>query len=538
MRVARLAPGSAWLVLAASLGAPAAVRAAAWQYHLAFEETADKAGAARKNTVSLWMPPEREAVRALFISQTLGIEAELQADPEVRKACAACGVAVVRFAGLSGTFEFWRDGNRDGERLLRALDLLARASGHPEIARVPWITAGHSTHGIFCRNVAYWKPDRVAAVVHIKSGNFHQASCLPPRGGLAGIPLIAINGQLETYGPESGIDPAWGRETQWIYVRKDIEAFRRRDPRHLMSIAVHPGEDHFHGAPELGSLVACFLRKTAQYRLPDRLPPGDGPIKPLDVKPEDGWLTDSDLHDPKHPPAPDAQYAGDKAKAMWHYDRDMAEAVTAFHRNLAKHQVIDNPTGAWLDADDGWTFKVRADWLAAWPEKFGGANAGKPVGHAETPFVFRCKAVEPVRQVGPDTFRLLRPVRGKRGGVNIAAFHPGDATYRATSRWGAIPIPAVKGTKQTIAFPDIPDLKAGAGAIELQAKAGSGLPVYYEVDYGPVSVEGGTLRISDLPARPRYPIDCKVTAFQLGRRVGVAVEPAEDVSRTFRIVAP
>jgi hypothetical protein len=111
---------------------------------------------------------------------------------------------------------------------------------------------GHSTAGIFCRNVAYWKPERVAGIPHVKSGNFHQKEHLPPSGTLAGIPLVALNGQFETFGPAAGIDPEYGRETQWVYVRKDIWKFREADPNHLMSLWVHHGDDHFHGAPELG----------------------------------------------------------------------------------------------------------------------------------------------------------------------------------------------------------------------------------------------------------------------------------------------
>jgi hypothetical protein len=53
---------------------------------------------------------------------------------------------------------------------------------------------------------------------------------------------------------------------------------------------------------------------------------------------------------------------------------------------------------------------------------------------------------------------------------------------------------------------------------ELNAKASSGLPVYYEVDYGPVVVEGGKLKVSEPPAGARYPLECKVTAYQIGRR--------------------
>jgi hypothetical protein len=514
----------------------AAAQAALWQYRIPFEESVDRSGTPRRNYVSVWIPPECNTLRGLYISQTLGIEGELQVDPEVRRACAEAGIAILRCEGL-GTFNYWTDSGA-GPRLLAALDAVSKAAGHPEIRRVPWITAGHSTNGIFCRNVAYWKPERVAAVVHIKSGNFHQKDCMPPDATLAGVPLVAINGQLETYGPSTGIDPEWGRETQWIYVRKDLLKFREKDPNQLMSMAVHPGDDHFHGAPELGRYVAMFLRKTAQYRLPAELPPGNGPVSALPLKAESGWLSDSDLCNPKHPAAPYADYAGDKAKAFWHYDKETADATAAFHKNLGKHQAIDMPKGEWLDEGDGWTFRVKSEWLAVGPEKFGGKIAGQPLGHSPQPFVYRTKPSEPVVRIGPDTFRLLRQPVGKGAGTSICAFHPGDDTYRATSRWGGIAFPRVKGTKQTIDLPAVPDLKADAEGCTLAGKASSGLPVYYEVDYGPVVVEGNRLKVSEVPTKAQFPMACKITAYQIGRRTGDAVEPAPPVSVTFAVTKP
>jgi hypothetical protein len=160
---------------------------------------------------------------------------------------------------------------------------------------------------------------------------------------------------------------------------------------------------------------------------------------------------------------------------------------------------------------------------------------GKPVGHAKTAFVYRCKINEPVVQVGSDKFRLLRPT--KRG--HVAAFHPGDGQYRSTIRWGSIEMPRVKDAQeQSIEFPKVPDVRAGSRPLQLKAKAESGLPVFYEVDYGPVVVAGSTLKISEIPAAARYPLDCKVTAYQIGRRTKNPVAPAEPVSIEFKVVGP
>jgi hypothetical protein len=530
--VARAAAACAVLLLAASWCA-----AAVWQYRAPFERGPDRRGRTREpGHALLWLPPESARLRGLLLAGRLGIEGELVVDPAVRAACAGADVGIVYFAPhLSGVFHFWEDGNRDGETLLATLDALAARSGRPEVRRVPWITAGHSTAGIFARNVAYWRPKRVAGILHLKSGNFHQEQHLPPEGSLAGVPLVAINGQFETFGPEGGLRPEFGRQTQWVFVRRDIQRFRAADGDHLMALLVQPGADHFHGGPEVAAAAARFIRRAAVHRLPTSLPAGPAPVPCRPTTREDGWLTDPDLYAPAHPPAPYAEYAGEKAKAFWHLDRESAEAAHAMHRTLGGHQVLANPTCEWLDAGDGWTFRARSAFLDTMPEKYGGTVGGQKVGHAGGSIVYRAKINEPVRQIGPDTFRLLRPVKR----VHVAAYHPGDAAYRSTIRWGRIAFRPPKGAAgQTITFPPVPDVPADGGPVALKARTDSGLPVHYEVDYGPVEVKDGTLVVSEVPARAAFPLQCRVTAHQVGRRTAPAVAPAEAVSVTFEVLAP
>ena len=544
--LAAICPGLAG-ILVATMGAAAAgeekpavpeAQPVAWQYRLGLGSGA--AGGKSEPRAYLWLPPASRTIRGLLV----GGEAEYAVSQPVRQACADNDLGIVLFRGYLGLFRFWAEGDRDAEKLLGALDLLAERTGQEELRRVPWITFGHSTGGIFCRNVAYWKPDRVAGVIHYKSGNFHQKSHLPPEThSLAGVPVLAINGQYETFGPagveqpderDKRLDKRYGRETQWVYVRSDIRKFRRTDPNHLMSLLLDLGGDHFHGSPELWSHAALFIRKTARYRIPAKLPPGDRPVRCLSLKAQDGWLTDDDLKQPVHKPAPYRDYSGDRSKAFWHYDREIAEGTVAHHRSLGNPQCLTNPEATFLDEGDGWTFRAKARWLDVLPATYCGPLAGLKVGHAQTPFVYRCKLTDPVVQTGADTFRLLRPARR----VFIAAVHTGDGTYRATNRWGNVTPPPVRGRKQTIEFAPVPDLKPGSQGVELKATASAGLPVHFQVDYGPVVIRSGTLVVRDLPSNPRYPLACRVTAWQIGRRVGDRVEAAPAVSHTFRVVAP
>jgi hypothetical protein len=181
---------------------------------------------------------------------------------------------------------------------------------------------------------------------------------------------------------------------------------------------------------------------------------------------------------------------------------------------------------------------AKSQWLATGPEKFGGKIGNQPVKHSDKPFVYRARQTDPVVQIGPDTLRAIRLTRGKNAGFSICAYHPGDETFRATSRWGSLAAPAVKGKSQTIEFPAIGEIKADAKDVSIIAKASSGLPVFYEVDFGPVTIKDGRLSVSDLPARPQYPFECSVTAYQIGRRIGDVIQPAEPVTVTFKVVKP
>ena len=534
---------SAKLIVAAALSTSSVAAGATWQYYVPFDTgKMAKDGQAQYGKALLWLPPEATTLRGLLVGGQLGIELEIALDAEVRKACAENDLGIVYFAPhISGVFHYWQEGNADAKRWLKAFDDLAQRSGHPELKRVPWITMGHSTAGIFSRNVACRWPQRVAGILHIKSGNFHQKDHVPPdpspapgAPSLAGIPLVAINGQFETFGPEGGIRPEYGRETQWVFVGKDIERFKEKDPSHLMSIWLDLGGDHFHGSPELSHYAALFIRKTARYRIPASLPAGEGEVPCLPIKLEDGWLTDPDLYNPKHEPAAYKDYTGDKLRAMWHYDQEIALANSQHHRNLGNHQCMGSPVCTWLDDGDGWTFQAKAEFLEAIPDKYGGSVAGKRVGHSSKPIVYRCKINEPVEQIGPDTFRLLRPIKS----ANIAAVHLGDEQYRATNRWGSITFPKVKGTAQNAEFPAVPDLPADGGPYALQAKASSGLPVHCEVDYGPVLVKDGKVVVSELPSRAQFPIECCVTAYQIGRRTSPTVPPAAPASQVFHVVKP
>ncbi len=304
-----------------------------WHYQTEIARPPRRGEPQKPAVAMLWMPPQAEPLRGLIVAEKILLEKRLVVDPLIRRAAADERLGILYFEpGLDPFFPYGEKGDCD-RRFLRVLEELAGKSGHAEIETVPWLTLGHSTGGIFCRNIAYWQPDRVLGVIHIKSGNMHHGIHYPDKASLAGVPFLAINGEFEEFGPEGGLRKEYGRQTQWVMIRKQMLARRRLDPAHLMSLVVHPGGNHTDWSDGLSRLCALFIHKACRYRLPAPLKLDAGPVQCRKIDPAAGWLTDSDLKAPQHEPAAYDAYAGDRGLAFWHFDEEMAKAVAAYHRD-------------------------------------------------------------------------------------------------------------------------------------------------------------------------------------------------------------
>ena len=198
--------------------------------------------------------------------------------------------------------------------LEQALADAARISGYAEIATAPLLTAGHSTSGILCRNVAYWKPERVVAVFHIKSGNIAPPKW-KPEGDLAGVPFLCLNGQYEEFGPDSGIDAQLGLETQW---KKVAETLRTQNAKGwLGALFVEPGRGHFGWSDQLAAQIAAYVPAVMRVRVAV-----EG-VRPLTRT--DGWLYDPGTG----ALAAAAAFPGDRAAAWWFPDAASAAPCRA-----------------------------------------------------------------------------------------------------------------------------------------------------------------------------------------------------------------
>jgi pimeloyl-ACP methyl ester carboxylesterase len=290
-----------------------------------------------------WLPPNCKTVGGLIVGGKTLLEKRVCCDSQIRQAATEKDLGILYFEpALDAVFNYVD--NDSGKRLEQALADLAKKTRHPEIELAPVLTIGHSTGGIYARNVAFWKPDRVIGIIHIKSGNFQDGLWDTSRS-VASVPFLAINGEFEQYGPKGGdlgrglrseyslntSDKTKQNQTQWVMIRMQILGRRKKNPDNLMSLVVHRGEGHVSWDSAMSALCAQFIRSAADARLPDEPPRGKSPVKCSPVAAADDWLSDADIKDPKHKAAAHADYDGDKRLTFWHADQAMAEAIDKYH---------------------------------------------------------------------------------------------------------------------------------------------------------------------------------------------------------------
>lgn len=278
---------------------------------------------------AIWLPPNVDAIRGLFYPGDVMIDRSLGTDGRVRSALAEEGLGVLSFNGVGHL------ARTDGANLKLALRALAEATGHPEVEFVPFLTAGHSAAGLFCRRVGYWAPERTIGIVMIKSGNFHHGIEDMTRT-LRGVPLIHFSGEREEYGPEggdlkNGLRSVYGRQTQWVMTRMQMLERRRKHEDNIWTLVVHRGGGHTQWNKDMTELFIRYMRSVVALRVPPGPPDGTRVVQCRPLTAQDGWLYDADIKNPQHAPAPYADYTGDKLLAFWAPDEATAKAIAEYH---------------------------------------------------------------------------------------------------------------------------------------------------------------------------------------------------------------
>lgn len=530
----------------------------------------------------LWIPPNCKQVRAIVLAQYNMEEESILESPTFRQTLSDLGFAEIWILPNMGSIHFRFDQGAD-QTLAKILKDLAEVSGYQELENVPFVPMGHSAMANFGWDVAAWNPDKTLAALSIsgqwpyyKDVNMNVNSS--PEWGdktVDGVPGLITKGEYEIQGDTDG----------WYFHLKGDSL--RKHPKTALTQIVEPGGDHFNASEQKIALICLYLRKAAQYRLPADAPP-DGPVTLTPIDPsKTGWLFDQwHLKEgPSSPAAPVGDYKGNKDTAFWAFDEEMAKAIEDFQgkeKNKANvlvgfkqkdglaQPVNDHPMVhlKFEPQDDGVTVKLTGgfwDTMPASPDgkdpswgsllvEGGHAASGKPpapgdaINHpqGEEDKIVLARICGPMIQTAPDTFvihsyRIGTHDTRRSNDVWLTATYPGNDTIKPMVQRAELrfPLSNTAGTAQTITFPDIPDQVAGAAPIKLAATSSANVPVSYYVREGPAEVSlDGTLTLTPIPPRAKYPIKVTVVATQWGRSIDPKLQTAAPVEKTFSITGP
>jgi hypothetical protein len=326
-----------------------------------------------------------------------------------------------------------------------------------------------------------------------------------------------------------------------------------------------PADGHFIALDDKIELLALYLKKAAQYRLPKNDSGDAAKLNPIDVT-KTGWLAERYATDknPSAPAAPVGEFKGNPTNAFWYFDGELARAVEAFqqkHRGkpallgyVQDGQVVPQKNGThqqvtlkFLPQDDGATFKLMGAFLdtvpEGRPERWTNQKAGEHIEPPQTTVPIEIRRIcGPVQKISDDTWRVAfdrASFLGDRRGNEawFAAVWSGGSTFKRAVQQAVLPIPRRldRGAPQKIDFPPIPNQKTDLKSLTLKATCDSGLPVGFFVREGPAEIEGETLRFTTIPPRAKLPMKVTVVAWQFGRVSEPKLASAELVERTFYI---
>lgn len=518
-----------------------------WQWSVAVRtEKNDKPN----SQAYLWVPEHCGRIKAFIFAQNNMEELSILENKAFRAQLAKMDIAEVWVSpAYNLSFDFSRGAGKTFDAIM--FDL-AGASGYKDLATAPFIGLGHSAAANAPYNMAVWKPERALAALSI-SGQwpyFRDPKFAPDIWGDKNLDFIPC---LETMGEYEAAD-SWSSE-----------GLREREthPYLPLSMLACPGEGHFAATQDKIDFLAFYIKKVMRYRL--RKKGGHPVLIPIDPT-KSGWLVEKwGRHNPPSvQPAPVKYYKGNKADAFWFFDRETALRVISFQE---KYQGLQVPLVGYLNngnfikqspshqqvdlkfqsLSDGITFKVYAAFYdtvpggsprpAMWSEK----NAGDKVKHPERPNITINKITGPVIRLDENTFQIS-PRAGFFPDPHsyegwFAAVSSSDQYFKPAVQQSLMRIPPINkaGIPQHIDLRPIADVRRGTVSIPLSTSSDAGLPVGFYIAEGPAEVRNGSVFLTTIPPRAKYPVKVTVVAWQYGHSGEPKIQTAEPVTRTFWI---
>jgi len=532
--------------------APIAVaQTSVWQWSILVRNAKENYGQAR---AFLWIPPDCKKVKAFIFAQNNMEEQSILENPHFRDAMGKLGFAEVWVSPASDLF--FRFDAGAGDTFNGIMNDLAEVSGYQELKYAPFVGLGHSAAASNPYYMAAWNPERALAAVSV-SGQWPYFRAAPFAPDIWGTKNIDFVPSLETMG-EYESAASWSREGL-----KE----RQEHPLMPLSMLACPAEFHFAASDSKAAYITLYLKKAAQYRLPQNTPDGQAPkLIPIDPT-KTGWLVDKWHFDapPSALPAPVGQYKGDATQAFWYLDEETARATATYetkHRGkkaeligylqqgkmVAQREVHQQINLKFEPEADGITFKVHTAFYDTVP---GGSSrpagwahmpVGSPISHAKNAIPIAVDRITgPFIKINDSTFQV-QPQMGfwqfpHSYELWFSASHPGDNEYKPAVQQALMVIPPRNspGKEQHITFGAIPDQTRKSRDIKLKATSDANVKVGFYIMEGPATLEGDNLHITTIPPRTKFPVKVTVVAWQYGNSNEPKLQTAVPVERSFLI---
>ncbi len=490
----------------------------------------------------LWIPPNCKQVKAVVLGQHNMCEETIFDHPEFRKTMAELDMAIV---WVSPGFEQQWDVKNGCQKIFDdMMNDLADKSGYTELKHAAIVPIGHSAMATYPWNFAAWNPERTLAVISYHgdaprtnlTGYGRENIEWGKNRNIDGIPGLMIEGEYEWW--EARVNPAL--------------AFRMMYPESCISFLCDAGQGHFDVSDKVVNYISLFITKALQYRLPQSMPL-DKQATLNKINPAAGWLAERwrPEQTKRAKAASYTQYKGDVHDAFWYVDKEIAaltERYYAEQRNKKRQYMGFTYKGRLFSFNpnshvkyDMSDIKPEADGItyhlsAVFTDSLHETGTSK---YAKTPIHIE-RICGPFKKINDTTFRLQFYRMGlnnkkRTNAITLCAYNIGDENYKSAVQELNINIayPLKKGKRQAIFFPALQDIKKGTSSLRLEATTDSGLPVFYYVKEGPVTVEGNELKFSTIPPRAKYPVKVTIVAWQMG--LVNRVQTADAVERTFYI---
>jgi hypothetical protein len=502
----------------------------------------------------LWIAPGCKQVKAVIFAQNNMEEQSILEDPGFRTEMGKLGVAEIWVSPAFNLKFLFNEGA--GDQFNALTNDLADISGYEELKTTPVIPMGHSAAASAPYYFGAWNPSRTLACISV-SGQW---------------PYVRNVFAPDIWSKDQGLDYVPCLETMGEYEAANTwsdEGLKERQEHPVLPLSMlsSPAQGHFAATREKIDFLAFYIKKAMQYRLPKNIKEGASP-KLINIDPtKTGWLVDKWRYNelPTADAAPVGRYKGDASKAFWYFDEETAKVITIYqakHRNqkpqligyiqdgqmVEQHNTHQQVNLKFEPEEDGITFTLHAAFYDTVP---GGSPrlpvwADRPVGYSiehaggNIPIAIN-RITGPVIKLNDSTFRL-NPQAGYWENPHsyelwFAATHPGDAEYKPAVQQSLMVVPPrnILGKEQRITFSPIPNQKQHAKGIKLVAGSDAHVHVGFYVLEGPAELSGGTLNITAIPPRSRFPVKVTVVAWQYGNSHEPKLQTAAPVKQSFFI---